>query len=165
MSQAITKKNLTTASLRGRQSARTVLARMASDQERAERVRELKDSRPDLTWGRIAEAVGVRERSAIEWQKTGGMDYGNAKKLAKLFDVSAEWLWSGIDRAGDTIPVVVTDETQLDRIESKLDAIQTRLDELDADAMERDEATASLLDALRGANTGGTAPVRRRRAS
>lgn len=165
MSQAITKKNLTSASLRGRQSARTVLARMASDQERAERVRELKDSRPDLTWGRIAEAVGVRERSAIEWQKTGGMDYGNAKKLAKLFDVSAEWLWSGIDRSGDSIPVTVTAETQLDRIELALDAIRTRLDALDADAIERDELTAALLAALRDAKTAGSAPARRRRAS
>lgn len=41
---------------------------MAADQERADRIRALKQGRPDLTWRRIADHVGVTERSATDWQ-------------------------------------------------------------------------------------------------
>lgn len=83
------------ASLRQHRSSRTVLLQMAHDEARAERVRELKNQRPDLTWRRIADAVGVSERSAFEWQKSGGMEHANAVKLAEVFEVDADWLWSG----------------------------------------------------------------------
>jgi hypothetical protein len=68
---------------------------MAAEQERGDRIRALKLSRPDLTWRRIADYVGVTERSATDWQKTGGIDYDNAKKLAKLFEVDLDFLWRG----------------------------------------------------------------------
>lgn len=48
-----------------------------------------------MTWNYIAEQVGVRERSAAEWQKSGGISPDNARKLAKLFGVSYEFLWFG----------------------------------------------------------------------
>jgi hypothetical protein len=72
-----------------------VLLRMAADQERADRIRALKLSRPDLTWRRIADHVGVTERSATDWQKLGGIDYENAKKLAEIFEVEHEYIWRG----------------------------------------------------------------------
>lgn len=68
---------------------------MAADQERADRIRALKLARPDLTWRRIADYVGVTERSATDWQKKGGMEYDNAKKLAELFEVDVDYVWRG----------------------------------------------------------------------
>jgi hypothetical protein len=68
---------------------------MAADQERADRIRALKLERPDLTWRRIADYVGVTERSATDWQKKGGIDYANAEKLATLFEVDVDYIWRG----------------------------------------------------------------------
>jgi hypothetical protein len=72
---------------------------MAADQERAERIRALKQERPDLTWRRIADHVGVSERSATDWQRKGGMEYDNAKKLAELFEVDVDYIWRGTESA------------------------------------------------------------------
>ena len=97
MKQAIKKKSFSAASLRQPRSARTVLLRMAADQERADRIRALKQARPDLTWRRIGDYVGVSERAAINWQKDGGMDYDNAKKLAELLEVDVDYIWRGTE--------------------------------------------------------------------
>lgn len=124
MSQGIRKQRLTSTSLRGRQDAHTVLLRMALEEERAARVRELKNQRPDLTWGRIAEHVGISERSVLQWQKTGGMSYTHAKKFAKLMDVSVDYVWSGTgDPPGTATPIDLDGDDQLDRIERKLDML------------------------------------------
>jgi hypothetical protein len=90
---------------------------MAADEDRALRIRELKASRPDLTWRRIADAVGVSERAAVDWQKTGGIDYENAKALAKVFDADLDWLWRG-DRpeTPDVMGAMNGDTGQLDEI-------------------------------------------------
>lgn len=69
-----------------------MLLRMAADQERADRIRALKQARPDLTWRRIADAVGVTERSATDWQVKGGISYENAKKLADVFEVDVDYV-------------------------------------------------------------------------
>lgn len=90
-----TKSNFRPGSLPRHDAARTVLTRMAADQERAERIRALKQQRPDLTWRRIADHVGVTERSATDWQRKGGIEYDNAKRLAELFEVDIDYLWRG----------------------------------------------------------------------
>ena len=118
------------ASLSRRPPARTVLLRMAADDARAQRIRDLKAARPDLRWSDIADAVGVRERSAIEWQKTGAMAHDNAVRLAGVFDVDVDWLWRG-PRAEtpDLIAALPNGNTttQFDRIEAKLDELLARL--------------------------------------
>lgn len=68
---------------------------MAADQERADRIRALKQGRPDLTWRRIADHVGVTERSATDWQTKGGITYENAEKLAAIFEVEVDYIWRG----------------------------------------------------------------------
>lgn len=124
MSQPLTKRYPTRGSLRGRQDAHTVLHRMAMDEERAARIRDLKDQRPDLTWSAIADKVGVTERSAIAWQTTGGIEYENAKKLAKVFKVNVDWLWSGSEpTTPDLMGSLNGDRSQLDRIEAKVDLL------------------------------------------
>jgi hypothetical protein len=72
---------------------------MAADQERADRIRALKQARPDLTWRRIADHVGVTERSATDWQSKGGIEYANAEKLAELFEVDVDYIWRGPNEA------------------------------------------------------------------
>lgn len=106
-------------SLQGKRSARTVLLRMAADSDRAERIRALKAGRPDLTWRVIADYVGVSERAAIDWQKTGGIEYPNAKKLAELLNVEADWLWRG-ERPATPDPFA---GSQLNRIEEKVNRL------------------------------------------
>jgi hypothetical protein len=149
---------------------------MAADQERAERIRALKQARPDLTWRRIADHVGVTERSATDWQKKGGIEFENAKKLAALFEVDVDYIWRGTE--SDTpSPFAGQDQTadQLERVEALLrqqnelldrqSAVLERIEaaiarEQDA-ARAAEEATRRLLDAaetagvaLRGATQG-----------
>lgn len=111
MNHKTTTHNFRPASLRGTGSARTVLLRMAADQERADRIRALKQDRPDLTWRRIADHVGVSERAATDWQKKGGIEYDNAKKLAAIFKVDVDYIWRGDpQQAPDMFPPADADE-------------------------------------------------------
>jgi len=107
---------------------------MAASEERAARIRTLKDSRPDLTWDRIAEYVDVKERSAIEWVRSGGITHDNCVLLAELFDVDSEWLWSGREVQEGAADLMASlggnSPSQLDRIEAKVDAIEAKLDAL-----------------------------------
>jgi hypothetical protein len=143
MSQAVRRKNLGVSSLRTRQSAHSVLAQMAADEARADRIRQLKLDHPELTWKAIADHVGVQERSALDWQKTGGIGYENAKKLAELFpEVTLDYLWRG--EAPDLMSTLNGSapddlQAQLTRIEDKLDAVLTYLD---AAATERHEESS-----------------------
>lgn len=69
---------------------------MAADQERAERIRQLKQDHPEFTWEQIAHHVGVTPRAAQGWQVTGSIAYTNAKKLAELFDeIDVDWIMRG----------------------------------------------------------------------
>lgn len=115
------------ASLSGRRPARTVLLRMAADAARAQRIRDLKDSRPDLTWLKIGEYCGVTERSAAQWGATGGISEKSARKFAELFGVSFEEVWLGepheasAEKDGSVSPFKRSDE--LADISAKLDAL------------------------------------------
>jgi hypothetical protein len=115
-----------TASLPARSAPRSVRLRMARDTERAERIRQLKADRPDMTWGYIADRVGVRERSVIEWQRTGGMGSANAEKLAEVFGVSFDFLWFGEERTRAELPVSV--DAKLDRVLANQQAIMAKLE-------------------------------------
>ena len=75
--------------------ARTFLLHMAQDEARAARIKELKESRPELTWEDIAHACGVTTRGAQAWSATGSIRFDNARKLADLFGVTVEYIWSG----------------------------------------------------------------------
>jgi hypothetical protein len=124
------KNNHTRPSLRTPGGARSVLLRMAADQERADRIRALKQARPDLTWRRIADHVGVTERSATDWQTKGGIDYANAVKLAELFEVDVDYVWRGpveADRAPSPFAGQDALADRLDGIERSLARIEQAL--------------------------------------
>lgn len=142
---------------------------MAADQERADRVREIKRDNPGLRWKHIAEYVGVELRSAQMWQETGAISYENAKKLAELVDVSVDWImrgtpassptpFAGPDAAAelqDTLSDVLQEikdqlarQTQvLEEIKGYAAAAKTMLEEQKAVKTETEEATARLLAA------------------
>lgn len=158
MSQAIARRNLSSASLRQTGGARTVLLRMAADEARAARIRQLKDDHPGVTWGSIADAIGVKERSAVEWARTGGISYENAKKLSMHFECDLDWLWRGSE------PTVANNgSNQLDRIEQLLT-------QLAADQQSHESAQKALGESLTAlaeevAALRGEGAPRRRRAS
>src|SRR5207237_10778781 len=102
VSQASRGRSLMSASLRRRRDAHTVLVRMARDEARAGRVRELKGRFPegDPSWAEIAAYVGVAERSALAWQQTGEISRSNAIKLARFFiergvRIGEDYIWDG----------------------------------------------------------------------
>jgi transcriptional regulator with XRE-family HTH domain len=91
---------------------------------RAQRIRTLKASRPDLTWERIARECGVTLRTAQTWGERGGIGYENARRLARVFDVDVSYLLLGNDT-----PVLPEHQTALARIEAKLDELLTLIAE------------------------------------
>jgi hypothetical protein len=134
---------------------------MAADQERADRIRALKQDRPDLTWRRIADHVGVTERSATDWQSKGGISYENAGKLAALFEVDVDYIWRGpsqADRApspfaaqdmqGDLAGILERIEAQLDEQNEVLDRIEKAVESERQARAESDAARRDLLDLL-----------------
>lgn len=100
---------------------------MAADEERAARIRQLKADRPGVTWRQISEHVGVTERAAQEWPKSGGIDYANATKLAEFMGVDPDWLWAGPKR--DT-PELFGDSTDMAALAARLDALHAKVDVL-----------------------------------
>jgi hypothetical protein len=122
MSQPIALNNFVPGSSRKPRNARTVLLRMAADQDRADRIRALKRDHPEYTWQAIADRVGVSLRAAQSWQEKGGIEYENAKKLAELWDEDLDYIMRG--RRADTpdlMGIVDDDDNRLARIEEKLD--------------------------------------------
>jgi transcriptional regulator with XRE-family HTH domain len=117
------KNNYRPGSLHDTRSPRSVLLRMAADQERADRIRALKQERPDLTWRRIADHVGVTERAAADWQRKGGIEYDNAKKLAQLFEVDVDYVWRGTPEE-ERAPSPFDGQ---DALADRLDAIEHRV--------------------------------------
>ena len=129
MSQDIKRKRLKRNSLRASGDARTFLLRMAADQERADRIRALYESRPDLTWGRIAEHVGVKERSAWEWGRTGGIDYENVPALAELFEVDVDFIWRGPANIDTPDLMEAARADQLEEVSKSFDERVTEIEE------------------------------------
>jgi hypothetical protein len=114
MSQDLTTRKFTRRSLSEPRSARTVLLRMAEDQERADRLRALKDEYPSVTWRQLAEHVGVRERSVLNWAAGKGMDYDHAVKVAEFFRelgavIADDYVWRGL-RADTPTPFAGADD-------------------------------------------------------
>jgi hypothetical protein len=126
------------ASLRRRRDAHTVLVRMARDEARAGRVRELKGRFPegDPSWAEIAAYVGVAERSALAWQQTGEISRSNAIKLARFFiergvRIGEDYIWDGPKPdTPDLLTVLNGDESKLDEALAQLKQLLERQESL-----------------------------------
>lgn len=86
-----------------------------ADAERGERIKWLRDEKLHLTQEAMADKVGITLRGYQEWEAGGGIKWENAKKLAKIGGVEADWIMSG-DRGG-TPDLSLGGQSQLDHIE------------------------------------------------
>jgi len=118
----------------------TVLSRMASDKERADRIRSLKQDHPELRWRQIADYCGVELRSAQMWQETGGISYENAKALGELMGVDVDWIMRG-----PRPRLTPTPFSEQGDVTGRLDAIERAIAEAVA---ERDRHTQEILELL-----------------
>ncbi len=121
MSQVIMKNTNRRASLRGMKPAHTVLMRMAVDEARAERIRDLRVEH-NLKWREIAAYCGV----------TGAISQANAQKLTELFrahgaQVEDDYVWRGTRPTTPDLMTKLNGLTQLDRVEAKLDLLLKHL--------------------------------------
>jgi transcriptional regulator with XRE-family HTH domain len=124
MKQHVMNRRYSPLSLAGHGTARTVLLRMAEDQDRATRIAELKERHPRLTWAKIAEQVGVTERAATQWKKTGALKPENAEALAQVFGVDFDYIWSG--PRPDTPEMFVDRRSEPSQFAERLASIEDR---------------------------------------
>lgn len=116
----------------------TLLSQMAADidQERGERLQELRRGKGNPPQPLVAAAVGVSLRTYQSWEAGGGIRFDNREALAKYFGVSISYIVGG--ETPDVIGSLNGERTQLDRIEEKLD-----------EALSRAALPAEALDLLR----------------
>lgn len=135
MKQPLMNRRYSPRSLRGQGTAHTVLLRMAEDEGRASRIAELKERNPLLTWSEIARRVGVTERAATQWRRTGALKPENAELLAQVFGVDFDYIWTGprpdtpdlfVDRRRQQL----ADEDRLARVEDTLQEVRRTVEDL-----------------------------------
>jgi transcriptional regulator with XRE-family HTH domain len=92
---------------------------MSPKQQRvmAARIRELRGLRPQP---QMASEVGVSLRGYQQWEAGGGIKWSNLERLAKVHDVSPNYILYGEEKPRGP-------KTQLDRIEAKLDELLAAL--------------------------------------
>jgi len=162
MNQPIRKNHYSRASLQRPRTARTVLLRMAADEDRATRVRELYETRkaedPRFTWRGIAEHVGVSERAAHAWGKTGGINPEHLPKLAEILQADQDYIWRG-PREDQPTPDLFAGKEQLDgvssefagrvdQVEAKLGGIDDKLDQLNQALRDASAERIGLVDQI-----------------
>lgn len=142
------KESSTLRPLRRRGTASTLRLQVLMEErqrhEVGQRVKELRNASPQTNRS-IADYVGVGERAVANWVAGEGIAWENAKKVAELFEVDVQWLWSGRDRAPDVLQTLDGGITEpLHRIEEKLDDILDWIagQESIADADDADQASA-----------------------
>jgi len=155
MSQAFMKNPSQRASLRASRTARTVLLRMAADDARAQRIRDLRE-KTGAKWREIAAYCGVTDRSAQQWGATGSISDRNAVKLTEFFRgrgayISDDYIMRGdrpatppllnvLEGAGEGL--TATDELlgRLAALEEQVRLLRAELAAADAEALKRNDA-------------------------
>lgn len=122
-------KNFAPGSSRSPRSARTLLLRMAADQDRADRIRALKKEHPETKWQAIADHIGVTQRAAQSWQETGAIAYDNAKKLAELWGEELDYIMRGVRRGEVDLMGSLDGDGASDPLAEQLTSLETKLDE------------------------------------
>lgn len=124
-------------SSRRSRNARTLRAYMAlRNQEIAQRIKELREARGNPPQPIVATAVGVSLRTYQNWE--GGdakPEYRNLESLARYFDVSEEFILSGVQRKPSGNGGTPDPFAGLNSIQEQLDAIQARV-EANGEALE-----------------------------
>jgi transcriptional regulator with XRE-family HTH domain len=143
------KRNYVPGTSRSPRNPATLLAQMG-DYERGLRIKELREGR-HLTQPALADRVGVTLRAYQEWEAGGGIQWDNAKRLAKALCVTPDFVMNG--QKPDTPRVLngLNSETRetLERLEANQETILRELRELRA--LLRDLALEELEQVLREA--------------
>lgn len=143
---------------RGPRRAATLLAQMA-DLERGDRIKALRDGL-HLTQPVVADRVGVTLRGYQEWEAGGGIQWENAKRLAKALRTSPDYIMSGEPQATpDTLRALEpTSLAHLDQIVARLE----RIEELVQDIRDLNVHGFAAIESLIADTQTGEAPRRRR---
>lgn len=131
---------------------------MAADEARAERIRALyeerKEENPRFTWRAIAEHVGVSERAAHAWGKTGGINPEHVPKLAEILQADRDYIWRGPrpEETPDLMDITARAE-QLDDVDAKfsarVDDVEAQLKHIEDTILQQLEAQTRLLEDIR----------------
>jgi hypothetical protein len=117
---------------------------MAKDQARAERIRELKDQNPEITWDEVAAYCGVSTRAVGAWAAEGGIAPANARKLAEFFSVDYDELYKGPPvQSADLMGAFRTPASNLS-VDARLGQIEANLAEIGDQLAELHAAVAAL---------------------
>ena len=143
--------------------ARSTFERQMADHARGELLRQLRSER-SLSQEDVAHALGVTTKTYGDWERGGGIQPANARKVARYFKVKPGTLITpeippAPSPNGDGPHLSPELQEQLDRIEEKLDEILRRLD--DGPASDDEGPTREFLDLADGGE--GREPPRRTR--
>lgn len=127
----------------GRSAATLRLQLLMEAQHRHEigqRIKDLRNGSPQSNRS-IADYVGVGERAVAQWIAGGGIAWENAKKVAELFDVDVQWIWTGREKGPtpEVLEALSGDSERLARIEEELVEMRIDLAELGVE-IARDKA-------------------------
>lgn len=93
---------------------------MKDDQKRqiGGRIRDLREN-SRYTNETLAQAAGVSARAVGKWIEGKGISRDSAEKVAEIFDVDPDWLWSGRERgpAPDPFASAQPSDVRLGRLE------------------------------------------------
>lgn len=105
----------------GPERAEEVVVEEAHRKAIGNRIRDLRNASPQTNRS-IADYVGVGERAVAQWVAGGGIAWENAKKVAELFGVDPQWIWTGRDEG----QALSGDSDRLARIEEVLERMEAR---------------------------------------
>jgi transcriptional regulator with XRE-family HTH domain len=92
--------------------------------EIAERIRELRERSP-FTQPNLADRLGLTLRGYQKLEERGTTKWDRVEEIAAIYDVEADWIWSGKERGETPDPFATSPaaESDLARLERKIDRV------------------------------------------
>lgn len=88
------------------------------DQDRGQRIKQLRREHGYTSGQALAEAIGVHPRSVSNWEAGKPIDGPNLARLAEVLDTTPGFIWTGKqDEPADPVSVI---RARVDRLEGKL---------------------------------------------
>ena len=110
---------------------------MEADQKRqiGDRVRELREN-SRYTNETLAQAVGVSARAVGKWIEGKGISRDSAEKVAEVFDVDPDWLWSGRERVAPDLMGALSGPASGPELARQIQELQSETTELRSELSE-----------------------------
>lgn len=106
---------------------RRQLMNESQKREIGERLRDLRDNSSETNRS-IADYCGVDTRTVGHWMAGDGIRYGNAEKVAELFNVSIDFIWRGKEKGPTPDPFAPPPSSAPPDLEQRLAAVDQKLD-------------------------------------